>query len=161
MNASSISEYFKKPETGLLLLRVCVGATMIMHGLPKFFGGAAVLTSVGQAVSVYGVTQYPLAWGFAAASVEVFGGLLIMLGLLFRCASFALSCLLFTALLSLKPQVTFEAFGGYAHAFVMLSVFVSFILIGPGAYSFSGGSKGGSKGASKGAKAAGKSKGEE
>jgi putative oxidoreductase len=155
----------KKQDIGLLILRVCVGITMIMHGLPKFLGGSAVLTSVGQAVSVYGIVRYPLAWGFAAATVEVFGGLMIILGLLFRSASFALFCVMLTALLSLNPQLTFESFGVYAHAFVMMGLFLSLILIGPGEYCLAGkalskgSSRGSSKGSSKGASKS--SKGEE
>jgi len=154
----------KKVDIGLLILRVCVGITMIMHGLPKFFGGSALLESIGQAMSIYGISKYPLVWGFAAASVEVFGGLLIIMGLLFRSASFALFFVMLTALLSLKPQIAFESFGGYAHAFVMAGLFLSLVLIGPGEFSLAGkgGSKGSAKGASKGAsKSAPKSKGEE
>jgi putative oxidoreductase len=155
----------KKEDIGLLILRISVGLTMIMHGMPKFLGGSEVLTSVGHAISVYGIDKYPLIWGFAAATVEVFGGLLIILGLLFRSASVALFVVLLTALLSLKPQLTFAAFGGYAHAFVLAGIFLSLILVGPGEYSFGGkgggskGSKGASKGASKGS--AKSSKGEE
>ena len=142
----------KKEDIGLLILRPCVGFAMIMHGVPKFLGGSEMLTSIGQAMSVYHITAYPLAWGFAAATIEVLGGVMIIMGLLFRYASFALFVVLLTALLSLKPHLTLDAFGGYAYTFVMASLFLSLILIGPGEYSLvgKGGSKG-SKGASKGA----------
>jgi putative oxidoreductase len=141
----------KKLDIGLLVLRVCVGLTMIMHGMPKFLGGASVLESVGHAMSVYGIGKYPIVWGFAAATIEVFGGLMIIMGVLFRSASFALFCVLLTALLSTGPRITFESFGGYAHAFSMAGVFLSLVLIGPGEYALSvkGGSKGSSRGASK------------
>jgi putative oxidoreductase len=158
MAFSSVTEHFKKPETGLLLLRIGAGGTMIFHGLPKYFGGASVLTSVGKAVTVYGFDQkYALAWGFAAASVEVFGGLLIILGVLFRSSAFALACVLLTALLSLHPAVNLNAFPNYSHAFTMLCIFVSLFLIGPGDYTL--GSVGGSGGgrSSGGRKSKGKS----
>lgn len=145
MGLSSIADHFKKPETGLLLLRAGVGITMIFHGLPKYFGGSAMLTSVGKAVSIYGLdTKYALAWGFAAASVEVFGGLLIILGVLFRSSAFALICVMLTALLSHHPALNLKAFPDYAHAWVMLCVFVSLFLVGPGEYTL-GGSGGKSK----------------
>jgi putative oxidoreductase len=152
MGLSSLADHFKKPETGLLLLRCCAGITVIFHGLPKYFGGSAALTSVGKAVSIYGLdTKYALAWGFAAASVEVFGGLLLILGVLFRTSAFALACVMFTALVSLHPALTLKDFPNYVHAWVMLCLFVSLFLIGPGEYSLGGGSKssGGSKSKSK------------
>lgn len=148
MGLSSLAVHFKKPETGLLILRCCAGITVIFHGLPKYFGGSSTLTSVGKAISIYGFdTHYALAWGFAAASIEVFGGLLLILGVLFRTSAFALVCVMFTALLSLHPSLNLKDFPNYAHAWVMLCLFVSLFLIGPGEYSLGGASK--SSGASK------------
>lgn len=153
MGLSSVADHFKKPETGLLLLRVGAGITMIFHGLPKYFGGSSVLTSVGKAITVYGFDEkYALAWGFAAASVEVFGGLLLILGVLFRSSAFALACVMLTALISLHPSLNLKAFPNYAHAWIMLCVFVSLFLIGPGEYTLGGAggkSSGGSKSKSK------------
>jgi len=153
MGLSSVTEHFKKPETGLLLLRAGAGITMIFHGLPKYLGGASALTSVGKAIAVYGFDEkYALAWGFAAASIEVFGGMLLMLGVLFRSSAFALACVMFTALLSLHPSLNLKAFPEYAHAWTMLCIFIALFLIGPGEYSLGGGggkSSGGSKSKSK------------
>jgi putative oxidoreductase len=149
MGLSSVTEHFKKPETGLLLLRAGAGITMIFHGLPKYLGGASTLTSVGKAVVVYGLDEkYALAWGFAAASVEVFGGLLLMLGVLFRSSALALACVMLTALLSFHPALNLKAFPEYSHAWIMLCIFVSLFLVGPGEYTL-GGAGGKSSGGSR------------
>jgi putative oxidoreductase len=139
----SIGDIFKKPETGLLLLRVSAGAAMILHGVPKFIGGAPVLESVGSAISVYGLHGHALAWGFAAATVEVLGGLLLILGVCSRFAALALFCVLLTALISIKPSLTLSAFGGWAHPAMMMMTFLALFFTGPGEYSLSGGGKGG------------------
>lgn len=149
MSASSASGIFKNPDIGLFLLRVGAGITMVMHGLPKYLGGADTLTAVGKAISIYGLPGSHLAWGFAAATVEVFGGAMIVLGVLFRTSAFALVCVMLTALLSLHPQLSLSAFGGYAHAAMMLTVFLALFFTGPGSYSMDGGSKSSGKSSAK------------
>ena len=74
--------FFAKPNFGLLLLRILLGAMMVMHGVPKFLGGSALLTEIGQKMAVLGITFAPLFWGFCAALLETLGGVLLVLGFL-------------------------------------------------------------------------------
>ncbi|MBN1403132.1 MAG: DoxX family protein [Opitutales bacterium] len=136
MNLSSISAFCSKPQTGLLILRVAAGLTMLLHGIPKFIGGAETLSGVGKAVAMYGIDFNPLFWGILAALTETVGGVFIMLGgVCFRAAAFFLSFVMLTAILFLKPEFSLAAFGGYAHPWMMLWVFVALFFMGPGEYS--------------------------
>jgi putative oxidoreductase len=152
MSLSSISDYFKRPETGLLLLRIGAGITMITHGLPIYFGSAHELTNVGSTMNLYGVSNNLLAWGFTVASIEVLGGIFVIMGLLTRLSSFAMVAVLVAEFASLHPKLAMNDLQNYEHAWLWLiiCVFVALFFTGPGEYSVAGGSKG-SKGASKGA----------
>jgi len=135
MRIPSFDEYCNKPQTGLLVLRLAAGLTMILHGIPKFIGGADVLTSVGKAMAMYGIDFNPLFWGILAASTETVGGLFIMLGLLFRPTAFIMTFVLLTALLTMHPSMSLSAFGGFAHPWILMWVFAGLFFTGPGAYS--------------------------
>ncbi|MFA5256551.1 MAG: DoxX family protein [Opitutales bacterium] len=137
MKLPSIAEYCNKPQTGLLILRVMAGLTMILHGIPKFIGGADVLTKVGSAISMYGVNFNPLFWGILAAAVETVGGLMIVLGMAFRPAAFLLFFVLLTAFLSMHPTFNLFKFGDIAHPWIMMWIFVGLFFTGPGEYSIS------------------------
>lgn len=143
--SSGIGDLFKKPESGLLILRVSAGMTMIFHGIPWYLGGSAKLQQLGEIFSVYGVRGNAVTWGFAAATIEVFGGVLVTLGVLSRLSSLAIFAVLFTALLAGHPKLTFSSFEDWNLTFVLMSVFLALVLTGPGEYSLSGGGKGGAK----------------
>ncbi len=147
MSLSSISNFFNKPQTGLLVIRVAAGLTMLLHGIPKFVGGASALSGVGKAMAMYGLDFNPLFWGILAASTETVGGLLIMLGLLFRPAAFLLTFVMLTALLFHNPTLSLSAFGGFAHPWIMMWVFLGLFFTGPGTYAI--GAKGGAASAPK------------
>lgn len=122
-----------KPEFGLLLLRAVLGVIMICHGVPKFLGGASTLEGIGKAMSVIGVENYPLFWGFMAAFTETLGGFFLILGFYFRLSSFLLAFVmgLGAYMLYLKGS----ALALYGHPLVLFAVFFAFIFMGPGQYS--------------------------
>ncbi|MDX2109586.1 MAG: DoxX family protein [Verrucomicrobiota bacterium] len=147
---SELRAFFNKPDFGLLFLRVCLGLMMIAAGMPKFLGGRGMLESVGGAMkTVYGLDLLPaVAWGFIAASAEVFGGSLIVLGLVFRPAVFGLAFTMFTAFM-----LTFKSAGSglehmdkYGFALSLCVVFISLLFIGPGKYAVDKGAGGSSSG---------------
>src|SRR6476620_9162153 len=78
---SSLSRY---QSSGLLILRLGIGAMMIVHGYPKLFGGTAMWTKLGASVRPFGLHDFPAFWGFMAAFAETIGGLLFLVGFLFR-----------------------------------------------------------------------------
>jgi len=121
---------------GLLAMRVGLGIAFIMHGLGKFQGGAGVLTAVGSAMGNLGISGGHYYFGFAAASAECLGGLLVLLGALFRPACLLLVWVLAIALLMHVSKG--DGFNGYSHALELLFVFFGLLFVGPGRYSIDG-----------------------
>jgi putative oxidoreductase len=121
-------------DAGLLLLRVGIGLSYMGYGAPKLSGGPPMWEELGQAMRFLGITFAPTAWGFLAAVSEFFGGLGLVVGALFRFATFFLACTMIVA--------TIQHFGrgdGYAggafHSIEMGVVCLSLFLMGPGKYS--------------------------
>lgn len=118
---------------GLLILRIGFGVMFIIHGLPKLSGGVTAWTRVGGAMQYVGIDFLPAFWGFMAACSEVFGGVLLMLGFLFRPA-----CLMLLATMAVAATMHFgkgDGFNVASHAIEDGIVFLSLLFIGPGKYS--------------------------
>lgn len=123
----------KYRNTGLLLLRIGLGAMFIIHGFPKLAGGPSGWTGLGGNMKVIGIDFLPIFWGFMAAATETFGGFLLIVGLFFRPA---LILLIFTMIIA--ALVHFgkgDGLGGASHAIELGIVFFGLIFIGPGKYS--------------------------
>lgn len=121
-------------DAGLLLLRLGIGLSYINYGLPKLAGGPPVWGELGQSMKYLGITFAPVVWGFLAATSEVFGGLALVVGGLFRIATFFLVSTMLVA--------TVQHFGrgdGYSggafHSIEFGIVCLSLFLMGPGKYS--------------------------
>jgi len=123
----------KYRDTGLLLLRVGLGVMFILHGWPKISGGPEVWTKVGGAMRSFNVDLFPAVWGFMAAFAEFGGGILLVLGLLFRPA-----CILLTVTMLVAWRMhalNGDPFVKWSHAAESAIVFFSLLFIGPGRYS--------------------------
>jgi putative oxidoreductase len=121
-------------DAGLLLLRVGIGLSYMRYGAPKLFSGPSMWGELGDVMKYLGITFAPAVWGFLAAMSEFFGGLALVVGGLFRFATFFLVCTMFVA--------TFQHFargdgyaGGAFHSVEMGIVCLSLFLMGPGKYS--------------------------
>ena len=123
----------KYRNTGLLVLRMGIGAMMMVHGFPKIMGGPDKWIALGGTMKVIGIDFLPIVWGFMAAITEGLGGFLLLLGLFFRPVNILLT---FTMLIA-----TLVHFGkgdgilGASHAIELGIVFFALIFIGPGKYS--------------------------
>lgn len=124
---------YKWRHFGLLLLRVGIGLMFILHGWPKLAGGAERWEMLGQSMQAVGIAFAPTFWGFMAAFAETVGGLLLILGFLFRpaCLLLVITMLVATAM----HAVAGDGFGGYSHALEAAILFFSLLFIGPGKYS--------------------------
>src|SRR3990172_8899202 len=71
-------------DEGLLLLRIGIGIMFIYHGWPKISGGPEFWGKLGGATTFIGINFAPTFFGFMSASAEFFGGIAVILGLLFR-----------------------------------------------------------------------------
>lgn len=120
-------------DLGLLIMRVGLGASFIMHGSSKMFGGPETWTQIGGAMGNWGMTYYPVFWGFMAAFAEFAGGFLFILGFMFRPAAILLTITMACAFtMHLKAGDGYKVF---AHALELAFVFGGLIFVGPGKFS--------------------------
>lgn len=118
-------------DLGLLLLRIGLGASFIWHGHGKLFGGADMWATVG---GMANITFFPAVFGFIAGCVEFFGGIFLLVGLLFRPVCLLLAIDMAVALF-MHHLPHGDPFGIWSHPMEDGIVFLSLLLIGPGAYS--------------------------
>lgn len=123
----------KYRNIGLLLLRIGLGIAFIFHGLPKMLGGPEVWAQYGTAVEYLGITTAPMFFGFLAAVTELFGGILLILGLFYRPALIMLTITMLVAMIAKIGQGA--AYPEMAHPMKMAIVFFSMLFIGPGKHS--------------------------
>lgn len=126
----------KYSDFGLLFGRVGLGVMYVLHGWPKLAGGAPTWIKLGHAMTNLGINFFPLAWGLLASLSECFGGILLVLGLLFRPACCFIACTMFVAFMSVLHAT--HHFEEYSRPLEMLFVFVLLAFVGPGKYSVDG-----------------------
>ena len=120
-------------DIGLLIMRVGIGIMFMYHGWPKLMGGVVTWEKIGAAVGNFGITVYPVVFGFLAALSESLGGLILILGIFFRPACFfLLTVMVVAATMHLKSG---DGLNVASHAIELGVVFLSLIFIGPGVYS--------------------------
>ncbi|MCP4481540.1 MAG: DoxX family protein [bacterium] len=118
---------------GLLILRLGLGGTFILHGWPKLMGGIQTWKWLGSSMTTFGITFYPEFWGFLAACTEFFGAILILLGLFTKQAAFFLFIVMFVAV-SMHISKN-DNFNQSSHAIELGIVFLSLLFTGAGKYS--------------------------
>lgn len=117
-------------HVGWAILRLGIGITIFLHGLPKILGGQEVWTMVGSNMAIFGITFAPAFWGMLAAITEAVGGLLFAIGLFFRPVAVLLTGTMVVALVT--HLAAGDQFMQYGHALDLLIIFAASILIGPG-----------------------------
>ena len=131
-----MSPFDRQRDLGLLLLRVGIGAMFVFHGWPKMSGGPATWESLGHATEALGIAFAPTFWGFMAAFAELGGGLLLATGIAFRPACALLLATMIVA--STRHLAQGDGLGKASHAIEAAILFLSLLLIGPGAYRLKG-----------------------
>ena len=124
----------KYRNTGLLILRIGLGAMMMVHGLPKIMGGPAGWEGLGGSMKLVHIDFLPVFWGFMAAITEGIGGFLLILGLFFRPVNMLLVINMIVAAL-VHFNTPKEGINEASHAIELAIVFFALIFIGPGKYS--------------------------
>lgn len=131
---AALSGLAKFKNTGLLIIRVGLGAMFVMvHGYPKIMGGPGLWETVGRAMGNLGIDFFATFWGFAAALVETVGGIFLSLGLLFRPTALLLTFVMLVATMSHLADGT-GVFGA-AHPIEIGLVLLGLVFVGPGKYS--------------------------
>jgi putative oxidoreductase len=129
--------YVSLSDLSEALLRVAAGAFLIPHGAQKLFGafGGYGLEATGQ----FFQTQLGFANGYLAAlgagSVEVFGGLLLALGLFTRPAAGAIAVVLLVATTFHLGTGFFWTEGGWEYPVLWAIIALMFVVRGGGRYS--------------------------
>jgi putative oxidoreductase len=127
---SKISNY---KDLGLLIGRIGLGGMMIFHGVPKLLGGISTWEKVGEAIQNFGITFLPAFWGLMAGVSEGIGGILIVLGLIFRPAAILIIITLIVA--ATNSFSSGDGWLGAAHAIETGLAFFLLLFVGPGKYS--------------------------
>lgn len=119
---------------GWMTARIAFGLAIASHGYLKIFGitpdGGPVMTKFVGAVAGLGFPE-PVFFAWAAAVSEFGGGILLALGFLGRIPAFFLTVTMAVALYRHRVQ----SFSEMELAFLYFSVFLSYLLAGPGKYS--------------------------
>ena len=127
-----LKNLFRYQDQGLLFYRIVFGLSMMAHGYFKFAGGEQVLTAVGSMLGVFGITGGYYMSGIMAASAELIGGLLVLLGLGTRLGALLIVGTLFVAtVLELG-----NGFLKWDYPYQMMFGAIMLFIAGPGRFSF-------------------------
>jgi putative oxidoreductase len=94
----------------------------------------AAWTQIGHAMANLGIGFMPNVWGLLAALSEFMGGILLILGFLFRPAATFILLTMCVALVTVFRQHPHE-FAVYSRPLEMLSILIVFLFVGPGKFS--------------------------
>jgi putative oxidoreductase len=110
----------------LLVLRIVLGVIMIGHGYSKVFGG---LSHHVQFISSLGLPGW---LAYVSALTEFFGGILVIAGLLTRCASIAILIDLGVAIVKVHWKNGLLGNGGYQFPLALAAIAFALIFFGGG-----------------------------
>ena len=134
----SIKSVFRRPDLGLLILRVSVGAVFAINGYNKFMAGEKTLNAIGANIRYIGLdvgrdNVSTLFFGIAAAAAELIGGVLLAAGLGFRTSAvFLFITMLVATLMKIDTSGELNAF---AYPMIMGLASLAMLFTGPGRYS--------------------------
>ena len=80
----------RRTNFGLLIMRVGLATTLLIHSLPKLLGAAPAWRSLGTMLGFINVGVAPAVLGFAILLIEALGGISLLCGYYFRIACLAL-----------------------------------------------------------------------
>lgn len=115
------------PHLGLVMIRLVLGILFFTHGFFKFSDGIANTVAFFEAIGISGFLAY------VVGSIELVGGVLMILGLGTRIISVLFSIILISALLTVKRST--GILGGYELDLALLAMSLSLIIGGGGTYS--------------------------
>lgn len=134
MNASRTTR--SPVNVGLLILRVAVGATFVMHGWQKF--NEWTLSGTASNFAEMGVPMAEIAAPFAAF-VELIGGIALILGLFSRIAGLLLAVVMGGAIIFVHaPAGFFVSDGGFEFVMVLGAAALALAFTGPGRFAIAG-----------------------
>lgn len=124
-------------STGLLILRLVVGAVMFAHGAQKVLGafGGGGMSGVEGMMTRLGMRP-PKVWALIAAWSEFGGGALLFMGFLTPVAAAAIAAAMLMAIALVHYKNGFwNSAKGYEYNLVVLGAAVALLFTGPGRHS--------------------------
>jgi putative oxidoreductase len=115
----------------LLVLRIVLGVIMIAHGYPKVTG----ISHFMQTVSGLGLPGW---LAYLSAVAEFVGGILVLLGLITRCASFAILIDLGVAIWKVHLKNGLLGDKGYQFPLALAAIAFALIFFGAGSMALDG-----------------------
>jgi putative oxidoreductase len=124
-------------DLAILVLRIGLGVMFAAHGLQKAFGlfGGPGINGFSGMLSGLGFSN-SVVWAYIAAYTELIGGICVATGLFTRGAALLLLILMVVA--AIKVHVGkgfFLSNGGFEYVFIITSICVALVLLGPGKFS--------------------------
>ena len=123
MGSNNIHIIDKIREFSPLPLRIIIGITFIIHGLPKLVG-------VGKTQGFFGHMGLPPELALPIALLEVIGGIVLICGILTRITSILLIIEMIGAIFTAKISKGFV--GGYELDLLLIFIALSLLISGPG-----------------------------
>ncbi|HEY9480625.1 MAG TPA: DoxX family protein [Candidatus Paceibacterota bacterium] len=114
-------------DTALLLVRVGLALVFLAHGSDK-------LTNMADTVAFFGTLGLSAFWAYLIASVEIIGGVAMLLGVWTGWAGVALAATMVGSIGLVKLSHGF--IGGYEFDLMLFLSAIAISLSGPGAYTF-------------------------
>jgi putative oxidoreductase len=114
----------------LLIMRLALGAVMLVHGYHKVFGG---LHHHADLVAGLGLPRWS---AYLSAFAEFFGGLLVLLGLFTRIAAFAICINLSVAIAKVHFHNGLTGNGGYEFPLALAALAFALVFFGGGPIAF-------------------------
>lgn len=120
---------------GYALVRLCTGAILVPHGVQKLFSGGAASSVAGKAFAAWAFPA-PLAWTYGIGVLELFGGLMLALGLFTRPIAllFAIELLVFILGVHIDKGWLWNR-GGVQYPLLLFGLALAFVVRGGGRYS--------------------------
>jgi putative oxidoreductase len=110
----------------LLALRLVLATIMIAHGSQKIFGGMPRFQSMVSGIG------FPAWMAYLSAAAEFGGGILVLLGVLTRCAALAITIDLLIAIVKVHAKSGLRGPGGFEFPLAVVAIAFALIFFGPG-----------------------------
>ena len=114
----------------LLVMRLALGAVIVVHGYHKVFGG---LHHHADLVASLGLPRWA---AYVSAFAEFFGGILILIGLFTRIASFAICIDLSVAIAKVHFHNGLTGTNGYEFPLALAALAFALVFLGGGPIAF-------------------------
>jgi putative oxidoreductase len=122
-----LTKYLERLQPlALLVMRLVLATIMIAHGSQKVFGGIPRFETMVSGIGL------PAWMAYLSAAAEFGGGILVLLGVLTRVASFAITIDLLVAIVKVHAKAGLSGPGGFEFPLAVVAISFALIFFGAG-----------------------------